>query len=95
MNILSRPKIKEFMRDYPNARDALESWYREVKKAKWDSSQDIKEKYPKASFLGNKTVIFDIKGNHYRLVVSVAYQTKHVYVKWFGTHAEYDKEDFK
>jgi mRNA interferase HigB len=95
MNILSRPRIKKFMLDYPNAKDALELWYREVKKAEWDSSQDIKDRYPKASLLGNKIVIFDIKGTHYRLVVSVAYKTKHVYVKWFGTHAEYDKRDFE
>ena len=59
--------------------------------AQWNSPQDVKNQYASASILANKRVVFNIKGNDYRLIVAIAYQMQYVYVKFIGTHAEYDK----
>ena len=65
----------------------------EVKKAQWKTPQDIKDKYRSADFLSNNRVVFNIKGNDYRLIVAVAYRFQAVYIRSVGTHAEYDKID--
>ena len=69
------------------------SWVDEVKREAWNQPKDIKDKYRNASILKNRRVVFNIKGNDYRLVVSVAYRYQAVYVKFIGTHAEYDAID--
>jgi mRNA interferase HigB len=69
-------------------------WFDEACNAEWKTPQDIKNRYSSADFLADNRVIFDIKGNHYRLVVKVRYQGEIVVVEWVGTHAEYDKQDF-
>ncbi len=94
MNVIAVRTIREYENKYPDIMDPLRAWLKEAEKADWDSPQDIKDRYKSASFLSNNIVIFNIKGNTYRLVVKVAYLQKTVYIKWFGTHAEYDKETF-
>ena len=94
MNVISRRTLDEFMRKHADSREPLLSWYREACGSVWKTPQDIKNKYPSASFTAGNTVIFNIKGNKYRLVTKVAYKTKIVFVKWFGPHAEYDKLEF-
>lgn len=69
------------------------AWHDEVAKAKWVSPQDIKNRYASASFVGRNRVVFNLKGNEYRLIVAVAYRIGGVYIKFIGTHAEYDKID--
>jgi len=69
------------------------AWHDEVAKAKWVSPQDIKNRYASASFVGRNRVVFNLKGNEYRLIVAVAYRIGAVYIKFIGTHAEYDKID--
>ena len=69
----------------------MRAWYAEAKKARWQSPQDIKAEYRTASILGNNRVVFNIKGNTYRLVIAVKYEFKIAYVRFIGTHAEYDK----
>ncbi len=71
----------------------MRAWVDEVKKAQWKTPQDIKDKYRSADFLSNNRVVFNIKGNDYRLIVAVAYRFQAVYIKFVGTHAEYDKID--
>lgn len=93
MRIISAKNLKDFWEQHPDAKGSLEAWVDEVKHAEWQSSHDIKARYPKASILGNKRVVFDIKGNDYRLIVSVAYRFGAVYIKFIGTHADYDKVD--
>ncbi len=70
-------------------------WRREVEVAQWKTPQDIKNRYRSADFLANDKVIFNIKGNNYRLVVVVKYSMGMVVVEWVGTHAEYDKKQFE
>jgi mRNA interferase HigB len=73
---------------------ALNAWVAEAKDAKWNTTIDIKNRYRSADFLADNRVIFNIKGNHYRLVVKVKYQNEIVVIEWVGTHAEYSKKSF-
>jgi mRNA interferase HigB len=80
----------------PNRSDAagpLKAWFAEARLAQWTSPQDVKNRYANASIIANNRVVFNIKGNDYRLVVAIAYKMQYVYVKFIGTHAEYDKVD--
>jgi len=94
MNVISRKAITEFGKKYPDAKKPLLSWYHEACTADWKTSQDIKDRYRTASFLSSNLVIFNIKGNKYRLVTKIAYKIKTVFIKWLGTHSEYDKQKF-
>lgn len=90
MKIVSVKILREFWVLFPNAEQHLKAWVDEVKQAEWHQPSDIKEKYRNASILKNRRVIFNIKGNDYRLIVSVAYRFGAVYIKFIGTHAQYD-----
>lgn len=94
MRVIARKIIDIFIRKHPDAKSSIESWYQEARDAFWKSSMDIKNRYASASFLGNNFVIFNIKGNSYRLVTKVAYKQQTVLIKWIGTHAEYNKKKF-
>lgn len=93
MRIFSRKTLRKFWEDYEDIEQSLRTWYADVKKSKWEKPNDIKEKYPKASFLQNSRVVFDIKGNNYRLIIRVNFKKKWVFIRFIGTHAEYDKID--
>jgi mRNA interferase HigB len=95
MNVISLKKIKEFVKKYADSKAPLLSWYHEASSAHWKNPQDIKNRYPSASFLEGNIVIFNIKGNRYRLVTKISYTYKTVLIKWIGTHTEYDKKDFR
>ena len=91
MHIVAIKFLRTFWEKYPDAEQALKSWVDEAKKANWEQPAQIKEQYRSAGILKNKRVVFNIKGNDYRLVVSVAYRFQAVYVKFVGTHKEYDE----
>ncbi|KZM40323.1 toxin RelE [Marinomonas sp. SBI22] len=93
MRIISRASLRDFwlQASYRDAEQPLKSWYDEVKKANWKTPQDIKALYRSASFVGNNRVVFNIHGNKYRLIVAVNYAFAMVYVRFVGTHAQYDK----
>lgn len=74
---------------------ALDSWFHEVAKAEWENSADVAKTYATASIVSSDRVVFNIKGNDYRLVTSVDYRRRVVFIKWLGTHAAYDKIDVK
>ncbi len=93
MRIIAVSHLRTFWGKNPDSEQSLKSWVDEVKKAAWSQPADIKDKYRNASILKNRRVVFNIKGNDYRLVVSVAYRFQAVYVKFIGTHAEYDAID--
>ncbi|MDD5295456.1 MAG: type II toxin-antitoxin system HigB family toxin [Rhodocyclaceae bacterium] len=93
MHIVAVKFLRDFWEQHPDAEPALKSWVDEAKKAKWALPVGIKEQYRSASILKNRRVVFNIKGNDYRLVVSVAYHYQAVYVKFIGTHKEYDAID--
>lgn len=94
MNVIKRKTLVEYGITYGYAKSQLDVWYHDVDKAAWNGPQDIKVRYSSASFLRKNIVIFNIKGNRYRLVVKVDYLSQFVFIKWFGTHADYDKQKF-
>lgn len=91
MRIIARSTLRAFWERHPDSEQALLAWYREVKQADWDTPSKVKARYPGASIVAGDRVVFNIKGNHYRLVVRVNYGYRTVYVRFVGTHAEYDK----
>lgn len=93
MRIVAVSYLRSFWEANPDAEQHLKSWADEVRKAIWTQPADIKAHYRNASILKNRRVVFNIKGNDYRLVASVAYRYRAVYVKFIGTHAEYDLID--
>lgn len=92
-NIITRKTLLQYSQKYPNAANALFEWYHEMIKADFDSFQELKAVYGNASIVADDRVVFNIMGNHYRLVVRMAFTYKVIQIKWFGTHAEYDKID--
>ena len=91
MNVISKRTLVQFYEKNPQARTALEVWHSDARKAQWRTPEAIKRVYPHASFLRDNRVVFNIKGNDYRLIVHIDYLRKIVRVKFIGTHAEYDK----
>ncbi len=74
---------------------ALDSWFYEVKQARWKNSAEVKERYANASIVGAERVVFNIKGNDYRLVTAIDYRRGIVFIKWIGAHKDYDKIDVR
>jgi mRNA interferase HigB len=93
MRIISRKKLREFWEHYPDAQASLESWFADVKQADWKNPNDIKIIYRNSSFIANNRIVFNIKGNKYRLIVAVQYTYRIVYIRFVGTHHEYDSID--
>ncbi len=93
MRIVSRATLKEFWEQFSDVEQPLKAWYEEAKKADWSSPQDIKDKYRNASFVGNNRVVFNIHGNKYRLVVAINYKFSMCYIRFVGSHQDYDEID--
>ena len=96
MRILSKRTLREFREsspDYVNSKGQLEAWHAEVEKADWDTPQDVKAQFRSAGILKDSRVVFNIKGNDYRLIVKINYPFRIVYVRFVGTHKLYDKID--
>ncbi|HZS40877.1 MAG TPA: type II toxin-antitoxin system HigB family toxin [Polyangia bacterium] len=93
MRVLSLRTLIAFWTRHADAEQALRAWYKEADGADWRGPADIKRRYATASFVGGDRVVFNIKGNTYRLVVAVDYVRHTAFVKFVGTHAEYDKID--
>ncbi len=95
MRIVSHRRLKEFYerRGREDSRVALERWYDIVEKAEWRNLSDIKADFASADYVGNQRYVFNIRGNKYRLVVVVKFVMGYVFIRWVGTHEEYDKID--
>jgi mRNA interferase HigB len=93
VNVLARKTLVDFFSVHADAREALEAWYVEASRAKWTSPEEIKARYPKASIVANNRVVFNICGNKYRLLCALHYERGYAYIKFIGTHAEYDRID--
>jgi len=91
--VIARKKLVEYWQKYPDTGQALKAWCQEAQAAQWTGPQDIKNQYGNASIVGNNRVVFNIRGNRHRLIVAVAYQPGIIFIKFIGTHAEYDKID--
>lgn len=94
MRVISKSHLKEFWGKHPDSEQPLLAWYREVEKEDWDQPARVKDKYRSVSFVGER-VVFNIAGNKYRLVVWINYAYRVVYVRFIGTHEEYDEIDVK
>lgn len=95
MHIISRPKLIAYWTKHPDAELPLQVWFKRVRTAKWKSINDVKKDFPKADYVGNDRIVFDIKGNHYRIVVMAFFTGQKLFIRFVGTHAEYDKIDAK
>ena len=93
MRIISRKTLKDFWELHADSRQPLQAWYADAKGADWKSLEDIKNVYRNASILPDNRVVFNIKGNKYRLVVAINYNLGIVFIRFIGTHQEYDKID--
>lgn len=94
MRVIGTDLIEAYSKRHPDAAGSLSAWLKEAQQAKWLKPLDIKQKYPKASIINGKRVVFNIRGNDHRLDVSVAYQTGIVQVRRIGTHLEYNDWKF-
>jgi mRNA interferase HigB len=101
MRVIARKTLKRFIDSLKGSKDqkavkaALDSWFQEAKQADWKTPADVVRAYANASIVGSDRVVFNIKGNDYRLVVAIHYRLQIVFIKWLGSHAEYDKIDVK
>jgi len=93
MRIISKKTLKDFYEQsiYTDSKSALEAWHKEVLKLNWNNPNEVKEMYRSASIIGNEKIVFNIAGNKYRLIVTVNYYAKIVFIKFIGTHKQYDK----
>ena len=93
MRIIKEKTIRAYAKQdkYISAAKSLIAWIYEIRYSEWNNASELKSKYRNASILGSKRVVFNIKGNEYRLIVDIEYQLKIVFIIWFGTHKEYDK----
>ncbi|MBF0335885.1 MAG: type II toxin-antitoxin system HigB family toxin [Alphaproteobacteria bacterium] len=99
MRVIARRTLRQFVeslagrKDQPAVKAALDAWFDEAHKASWTSSADIKRRYATASVVTAERIVFNIKGNAYRLVVAVDFEKGIVWIKWVGSHADYDRID--
>ena len=93
MKVIAVRALRTFWTRHPDSEQPLKAWYDEARHATWATPQDIRNHYASASFVGNNRVVFNIKGNDYRLIVAVAYRFQAIYIKFIGTHADYDGID--
>ena len=91
MRVISLKTLREFYRKHPDSEQKLKAWYKEAEHALWKSPQKIKKNYPNASIISDNRVVFNIKGNNYRLVVKFNYKYGWAWIRFIGTHSEYDK----
>ncbi|HKO03598.1 MAG TPA: type II toxin-antitoxin system HigB family toxin [Candidatus Acidoferrales bacterium] len=99
MRVIARKTLRRFVdslkgsKDHSAVRSALDSWFHEAARAEWKTPADVVKAYGNASIVGSDRVVFNSKGNSYRLVVAILYEHQIVFIKWIGSHADYDKID--
>lgn len=93
MRIIALSTLRDFWRKHPSAEVPLRNWYADASRATWKSPADVKEAHRNASFVAGERVVFNIKGNDYRLIVAMRYRSRIIYVRFVGTHSEYDQVD--
>lgn len=91
LRIIAKKTLRDFWLIHSNCEQQLKSWFQETSKAAWKNPGDIKLEYPSASILSDNRIVFNIKGNNYRLIVKINYDYQMIWIRFLGTHAEYDK----
>lgn len=97
MRIIKEKTLNEFCKypKYKQAESSLRAWIYEVRYSDWSNTKELKMKYANASIVNSKRVVFNIKGNEYRLIVDIEFKLRIIFIVWFGTHSEYDQIDAK
>ncbi len=93
MRIIAKKTLRDFWEHHPDAEQALKAWYHDAKQATWKTPSDIRQTYATASIVANNRVVFNIRGNTYRLIVAINYEFGIVYIRFVGTHQDYDQVD--
>lgn len=93
MRVISKKILREFWEVHADCEQQLNAWFQEACKAEWKTPNDIKKEYPSASFIAGNRIVFNIKGNNYRLIVKINYDYQMLWIRFVGTHTEYDKID--
>lgn len=91
VRVISKKTLRDFWLKHHDCEERLKSWHKEAEEANWKTPKDIKKEYPSASFLADNRVVFNIKGNNYRLIVKINYDYSIVWIRFIGTHTENDK----
>lgn len=91
MRVISRKTLREFWEMYPDCTVQLKAWYQEIKAADWNNHNELKKEFPSASIISTNRVVFNTKGNHYRLIVKISYEIQICWIRFIGTHPDYDK----
>ena len=95
MHIISFRKLREFFEKDENSKVALQDWYKRTSKADWDHFSDVRRTFNSVDAVGKSKFVFNIKGNHYRIIAIILFGAKRVYIRWIGDHKDYDKiKDF-
>ncbi len=89
MHIISFRRLREFYENDENSKVALQDWYKRLSKADWDNFSEVKRTFNSADSVGNSRFVFNVKGNHYRIVVQILFTIKRVYIRWVGNHKDY------
>lgn len=93
MRVIAKKILRDFWEAHADCEQQLKAWHLEASNANWGSPSQIKSKYPSASILADNRIVFNIKGNNYRLIVKISYAHQMLWIRFIGTHAEYDKID--
>lgn len=93
MRVIAKKILRDFWERHADAEQPLKTWYKEASKASWSSPSDVKEAYAKTSILKGGRVVFNICGNQYRLIVDINYSRQWVFIRFIGTHSDYDNVD--
>ena len=89
--MIAKRTLREFWAEHPDAENPLKAWYQEVNRARWQTPHDVKAHFRTASVLKNSRVVFNVAGNKYRIVVAISYRWQKVWVRFIGTHEQYDQ----
>lgn len=95
MRVVAKKILRDFWEKHTDSEQQLKTWYKEASSARWKSPVEIKNEYAKASIIGENRVVFNICGNKYRLIVKINYEREWVFIRFIGTHNEYDTVDTK
>ena len=95
MRVIAKKILREFWEKHNDCEQQLKAWFQEASKAEWTTPNEIKSDYPSASIVGNDRIVFNRKGNAYRLIVKINFDYQMVLIRFIGTHAEYDKINVK
>lgn len=91
MRVIAKKVLRDFWEIHDDCEQQLKSWFQEASIAHWKNPNEIKLDFPSASILNDNRVVFNIKGNHYRLIVKLNYDYQMIWIRFIGTHAAYDK----